>query len=67
MEQSENNQSEDASFDQTFEFFRMLYIEKVIDKLKNSTDMLNEVFSWLAGCDIIHKIALVNKRFRQVA
>ena len=26
--------------------------------------MLNEIFAFLPGCDIIHKIALLNKRIR---
>ncbi len=37
-----------------------------LDRLKNSNDMLNEVFSYLAGCEIIHKIAVINKGFRKI-
>ena len=35
-----------------------------VEKLITSNDMLNEVFSFLPGCTIIHKIAVANKRFR---
>ena len=39
----------------------------VVEKLKNSNDMLNLVFSYLSGSDIIHRIAVVSRRFRSVA
>jgi hypothetical protein len=35
-----------------------------VNRLKTSNDMLNQVFSCLAGCEIIHKIAVISKRFR---
>ena len=38
-----------------------------LDRIKSSNDMLKEVFSYLAGCEIVHKIGVINKRFRKVA
>ena len=37
-----------------------------VERLKKSNDMLNQVFSFLPGCEIIHAIAVINQRFRKV-
>jgi len=34
--------------------------------LKSSNDMLNQIFSYIPGYDIIHKFAVVDKRFRNL-
>ena len=35
-----------------------------MDHLTSSKNMLNEIFDYLPGCDIIHKIAILSKRIR---
>ena len=72
------SQSPEQNLDQTLESDSLPnFVEEVIEtskkeisaleELKNSNDMLCEVFSYLEGCDIIHKIAVINQRFREVS
>jgi hypothetical protein len=34
-------------------------------RLKSSSNMMNEIFDFMSGGDIVHKIGLLNKHFRQ--
>ena len=37
-----------------------------VAKLRGSGDMLNEIFAFLPGADIVHKIRLLSKRVRDL-
>ena len=37
-----------------------------LERLLDSKDMINEVFSYLPGCVIVHKIAMLSSRVRDI-
>jgi hypothetical protein len=51
------NASDDAKIKQS--------TSKILAKLKASENMMNEIFGFFSGAEVVHKLALLNKQVRE--